>query len=199
MKKYELYLILNPILGNEGFKSETESLIKLLESKVKALNISSEIEGIKKLAYPIKKSQTGCYLSIQFDLDNDEQFNLNLIEKALNIKESVIRYIITNLDEYMVQEAKQVLNTTEIKTHNVLNKKENKYENKAKKCIIKHLGYRVIDYKNVELLEQFMSPYGKIFGRERTGVSAKYQRKITKAIKRSRHMALLPFTALHMG
>ena len=49
-----------------------------------------------------------------------------------------------------------------------------------------------IDYKDVDLLKRFVSERGKILPRRVTGTSAKYQRKLTVAIKRARQMALLP-------
>ena len=52
-----------------------------------------------------------------------------------------------------------------------------------------------IDYKDVDLLKRFVSDRGKILPRRVTGTSAKYQRELTVAIKRARHMALLPFSA----
>jgi small subunit ribosomal protein S18 len=51
-----------------------------------------------------------------------------------------------------------------------------------------------IDYKNVDLLKKFISERGKILPRRVTGTSAKYQRKLTTAIKKARYMALLPYT-----
>ena len=45
----------------------------------------------------------------------------------------------------------------------------------------------------VDWLKRFLGPTGKILPRRRTGLSAKMQRKLTIAIKRARHMALLPF------
>ncbi|MBO8155644.1 SSU ribosomal protein S18P [Melghiribacillus thermohalophilus] len=50
-----------------------------------------------------------------------------------------------------------------------------------------------IDYKDVDLLKKFISERGKILPRRVTGTSSKYQRKLTKAIKRARQMALLPY------
>ena len=50
-----------------------------------------------------------------------------------------------------------------------------------------------IDYKDVELLKRFISANGKIIPRRVTGTSAKYQRKLARAIKRARQMALLPY------
>jgi small subunit ribosomal protein S18 len=50
-----------------------------------------------------------------------------------------------------------------------------------------------IDYKNVDLLKQYITKFGKITPRYYTGVSVKNQKKLAKAIKRARMMALLPF------
>lgn len=56
-----------------------------------------------------------------------------------------------------------------------------------------HIEY--VDYKDVELLNRFISERGKILPRRVTGTSAKNQRKVTVAIKRARIMGLLPFVA----
>ena len=51
-----------------------------------------------------------------------------------------------------------------------------------------------IDYKQIDLLQRFITEEGKIRPRRQTGTCAKHQRQLAKAIKRSRHIALLPFT-----
>ncbi|MDN5303874.1 MAG: small subunit ribosomal protein [Fusobacteriaceae bacterium] len=51
-----------------------------------------------------------------------------------------------------------------------------------------------IDYKNVDILKKFMSDKGKINPARVTGADAKLQRKIARAIKRARNIALLPYT-----
>ncbi|NOQ40277.1 MAG: 30S ribosomal protein S18 [Anaerolineales bacterium] len=51
-----------------------------------------------------------------------------------------------------------------------------------------------IDYKDIETLGRFVSDHGKIRARRQTGTCAKHQRELARAIKRSRHLALLPFT-----
>jgi len=55
-------------------------------------------------------------------------------------------------------------------------------------------GIPDIDYKNSQMLQRFLSSYGKIAPRKRSGVCAKHQRKLANAIKRARFMALLPYT-----
>ncbi len=51
------------------------------------------------------------------------------------------------------------------------------------------------DYKDVRILSRFITERGKIVPRRLSGVSAKNQRKLALAIKRARHLALLPFVA----
>jgi small subunit ribosomal protein S18 len=52
-----------------------------------------------------------------------------------------------------------------------------------------------IDYKDVEALKRFINEQGKILPRRITGVSARFQRQLTRSVKRARHLALLPFVA----
>ena len=52
----------------------------------------------------------------------------------------------------------------------------------------------VIDYKNINLLKGSVNREGKIRARRQTGTCAKHQRKVAKAIKQARHMALMPFS-----
>jgi len=49
------------------------------------------------------------------------------------------------------------------------------------------------DYKDVATLEKYMSDRAKILGKDRTGLCAKHQRRLSTAMKRARHLALLPF------
>lgn len=66
---------------------------------------------------------------------------------------------------------------------------------RRKVCYFTSNNITSIDYKDVDLLKKFISERGKILPRRVTGTSAKYQRKLTTAIKRARIMALLPFVA----
>ncbi len=66
---------------------------------------------------------------------------------------------------------------------------------KRKACPFKSDVSLTIDYKDVQLLKRFLSPRGKILPSRITGVSARFQRKLARAIKRARHIALLPYQA----
>jgi len=64
---------------------------------------------------------------------------------------------------------------------------------KKKYCRFKKSGIKYIDYKDGDFLLRFVNEQGKILPRRLTGTSTKYQKKVAKAIKRARHLALLPF------
>jgi len=67
---------------------------------------------------------------------------------------------------------------------------------KTKKyCRFKKFGIRHIDYKDADFLKQFINEQGKILPRRLTGNSLKYQKKVATAVKRARHLALLPYVA----
>ena len=64
---------------------------------------------------------------------------------------------------------------------------------KKKYCRFRKLGIKYIDYKDPEFLKKFLNEQGKILPRRITGTSIKYQKKVAVAIKRARHLALLPY------
>ena len=65
--------------------------------------------------------------------------------------------------------------------------------NKKKYCRFKKSGIKYIDYKAPEFLKKFLNEQGRILPRRITGTSLKFQRRIARAVKRARHLALLPF------
>lgn len=77
-------------------------------------------------------------------------------------------------------------------------KSEKTFRNrKAKKKVCQFCADKVdyIDYKDVAKLRRFVSERAKILPRRITGTCAKHQRQLTEAIKRARHIALLPFSS----
>ena len=64
---------------------------------------------------------------------------------------------------------------------------------KKKYCRFLKNRIKYIDYKDPEFLKKFLNEQGKILPRRLTGTSLKYQRKVSVAIKRSRHLAMLPY------
>jgi small subunit ribosomal protein S18 len=80
-------------------------------------------------------------------------------------------------------------------TSGLINEPVHKVENRKKYCRFKKAGIKYIDYKDPNFLLKFVNEQGKILPRRLTGTSLKYQRKLSQAIKRARHLALLPYVA----
>lgn len=68
-----------------------------------------------------------------------------------------------------------------------LGKKRKKY------CRFRKYGIKYIDYKNPDFLLQFVNDQGKMLPRRITGNSLKYQKKVAVAVKRARHLAMMPY------
>lgn len=64
---------------------------------------------------------------------------------------------------------------------------------KNKYCRFRKHRIKYIDYKDPNYLLQFVNEQGKILPRRITGTSLKYQRKVSQAIRRARHLALMPY------
>jgi len=73
---------------------------------------------------------------------------------------------------------------------------EGLFQKKQKQCPFVASGFKSIDYKDIDTLSQFITERGKIIPRRITGVSCYFQKQLAKAVKRARHMGLLPFVAV---
>ena len=75
----------------------------------------------------------------------------------------------------------------------LVNEPVNRDQQKKKYCRFKKNGIKYVDYKNPDFLLKFVNEQGKLLPRRLTGTSLKYQKKIAQAVKRARHLALLPY------
>jgi len=75
----------------------------------------------------------------------------------------------------------------------LVNESVQRTENRKKYCRFKKNGIRYIDYKDANFLLKFINEQGKLLPRRITGTSLKYQRKVAQAVKRARHVAILPY------
>ncbi|MCU0449872.1 MAG: 30S ribosomal protein S18 [Bernardetiaceae bacterium] len=66
-------------------------------------------------------------------------------------------------------------------------------ENRKKYCRFKKSGIKYIDYKDPNFLLKFVNEQGKLLPRRLTGTSLKFQRRVAQAVKRARHLALMPY------
>lgn len=90
MTKYEIMFILSTHLTNEE-KKESVAKVEDILAKAGAQEISTEIMGERKLAYPIKKKENGYYVLTNFVIDGTKLID---VETKLNITESLLKYMI---------------------------------------------------------------------------------------------------------
>lgn len=90
MTKYEIMFILSTHLTDEE-KKESVAKVEDILAKAGAQEISTEIMGERKLAYPIKKKENGYYVLTNFVIDGTKLIN---VETKLNITESLLKYMI---------------------------------------------------------------------------------------------------------
>ena len=75
----------------------------------------------------------------------------------------------------------------------LVNEPINRADQKKKYCRFKKNGIKYIDYKDANFLLKFVNEQGKILPRRLTCTSQKFQVKVSQAVKRARHLALLPY------
>ena len=80
---------------------------------------------------------------------------------------------------------------------NLRKKRTSDFDNQKRFYKFTSLGIEEIDYKDVKLLKEYITETGKIMPARITGTSAKYQRQLSRAIKRARHLALIPYSDSH--
>ena len=73
----------------------------------------------------------------------------------------------------------------------------NRFFRRKKYCHFSTEGIEQIDYKDIELLKEYITESGKILPSRITGTSARYQRQLASAVKRARYLALLPYSDAH--
>ncbi len=77
----------------------------------------------------------------------------------------------------------------------LVNEPVDKNQNRKKYCRFKKSGIKYIDYKDPNFLLKLVNEQGRILPRRLTGTSQKFQGKVGQAIKRARHLAIMPFVA----
>ncbi|HJT50658.1 MAG TPA: 30S ribosomal protein S18 [Nitrosospira sp.] len=68
---------------------------------------------------------------------------------------------------------------------------------RRKFCRFTAEGIKIVDYKDIELLKDFINENGRIIPARITGTKSRYQRQLSTAVERARFLALLPYTDLH--
>ena len=190
MNNYETVFIVTPVLSDAQVQEVADKFQGVITENGGQI-VNKESWGLRKLAYPIQKKTTGFYFLVEF---TGEGSLVNTLETQYRRDERVIRFLTFKQDKYAVEysekrRAKLSNKQSEIRYLNPVSVdvKKKKY------CRFKKLGIKYVDYKDGEFLKKFLNEQGKILPRRLTGTSQKFQKKVAQAVKRARHLAILPF------
>ena len=174
-----------------------------------------EYWGLRNLQYRIKKNRKGHYSLLAIDAPADA---VKEMERQLRINEDVLRYMTIRVDEldlelspvlarrdrdreprrddYGIPERVYAMTDETAPEGEVASTgggPRRAFRRRRKVCPFSGAGAPKIDYKDVKLLQRYVSERGKIVPSRITAVSAKKQRELAQAIKRARFLALLPY------
>ncbi len=173
---YEGLYIISATLSDEAKEKAKERIATYIEKYggkvLKMINWDR-----KKLKYPIKSAKEGMYTLFYFSSPTE---SLKPINRENQLNEDLMRNMHISIDKIPEQDSLSFKSLDEEKTG-------------KNHCPIRGSGLKYIDYKDVELLRNFTTERGKIIPRRVTGVCAKYQRKLTQAVKRARNVALMAY------
>lgn len=102
-KIYESIIILNPVLSDDKAKSVSQEYINFLQKHEGKIR-NEEHWGLKRLAYPIDKKQTGWYFLLEYSICPNIIIDFNI---KLKIDERIIRFLTVKLDKYAIKYAKK--------------------------------------------------------------------------------------------
>ena len=114
-----------------------------------------------------------------YQIKKDSNFKIDTINFSGD--KNIGREIIRGLKNFEGNDAKNIFDL------DINTSKTSKY------CMFRRSGIKYVDYKDPDFLNRFINEQGKILPRRLTGTSLKYQRKVSTAVKRARHLALLPY------
>ncbi len=214
MRLYEVVYILDPALLEDAVTAKLEKLHELVTSKGGEVS-AIDHWGTRQLAYPINKLSAGYYVVAHFTSAPDA---LPEYERLLKLDGDVMRYLLvvsegelTNgasvLGEPRPRRTKEGDESDEDEQEEdepeAAQVEEEAHDRSGPQDFSGPRGRRrrmegppiiVLDYKDVGTLSHFMTEQGKILPKRTTKVSARFQRRLGRAVKRARYLALVPYT-----
>ena len=219
MRAYEIVYILDSALERDAVDAKLQTFHDVLGGEVTAV----DHWGVRQLAYPIRKSKTGYYVIVHVDADPGA---LPEFERVVKLDEETTRYLIVvnegqpttgasvladrpatpepedegsdagdagDADESSVGEAEGDQPAAEPQPTGPPEFAGARGRRR------RHEGPPIVllNYKDVTTLARFLTEQGKILPKRTTKVSARFQRRLGIAIKRARHIALLPYIRDH--
>lgn len=221
MRVYEVVTIFNSALGEDEITSKVEGFNKLLTKTEGAEVLVVEPWGGRQLAYPIGTAEQGYYVvsHVRGAADDLVEF-----ERALTLDADVLRYLVV-VNEGEPATGKSIMSDRPVVVRDDDDEDEDDGDrpgrddddDEEEHAVEEPMGsgpqefaggrgrfrrtegpsIELLNYKDVGTLSRFMTEQGKILPKRTTKVPAAFQRKLGRAIKRARFLALIPYVRDH--
>ncbi len=207
MRDYELVYIFDPTLDEETIGKKLDHFHAAITQDGSGEISAVDHWGSRQLAYPIDGVRSGYYVVTQF---RGESSGLPALERLLKLDDQLMRYLIV-LNEGEPTSGMSILapRPTVVDEEDEDEEEEGDDLDDEDSSPPEFSGGRgrrrrvdtpliqLLNYKDVATLSKFITEQGKILPKRTTKVPAGFQRQLTKAIKRARYLALLPYVRDH--
>ena len=207
MKDYEIVYIFNPNVDEDNVSQKVESLQSLLLADG-GESLAIDHWGLKQFAYPIGDWENGYYVVSHMRVQSSA---LPECERVLGMEEDVLRYLIGVIQGEPTTQESVLAEVFNPAGPPVTDDDSSETEEEPTEVVKDSVGPRgsarrrqldgppvsILNYKDVDRLSQFITEQGKILPKRTTKVSASFQRQLSKAIKRARFLALVPYVGSH--
>ena len=222
MRLYEIVYIFDATLDEDSVNKKLENFHPLVVGKSGEI-VAVDHWGIRQMAYPVKKQNTGYYVVSQVRAETD---GLPEFERILTLDTDLLRYLIV-LNEGEPTTGHSLLGAAPPSRAGRDDDDDDKDEDgdrdrgsdddpsseenggarsfsppefsggRGRRRRMEGPVIELLNYKDVSTLSQFMTEQGKILPKRTTKVTARFQRQLGRAIKRARFLALIPYIRDH--
>ena len=204
MRHYEIVILVHP-----DQSEQVPAMIERYQSIVtsnKGIIHRLEDWGRRLLAYPINKVHKAHYVLMNIECDND---SLKQLAEAFRFNDAVIRNLVIKKNKAVTQPSPLFKTDNEDKKRScgsssqrtritkVRGFKMARYFKRKRFCRFTAEGIDEIDYKDLNILKNYVSESGKIIPSRISGTKTRYQRQLSTAIKRARYLSLIPYSDAH--
>lgn len=213
MRDYEIVFIFHPSLTEEAVGLKLEKFHPIATRTEGAEVTATDHWGVRQLAYQIKGQGQGYYAVTQLTTDPED---LSEFERIAKIDEDLLRYLVVVSEGEPTSGMSIVAESTSTGSRSRDDEEEDDEEEedddeygrgaasppefsggRGRRRRIEGPRIELLNFKDVGTLSRFITEQGKILPKRTTKVTAQFQRRLGRAVKRARYLALLPYVQNH--
>lgn len=215
MREYEVVYIFHPSLSEEEVNGKLEKFQPIATRSSGADVVALDHWGVRQLAYQIEGQTQGYYVVTQFRADPAD---LTEFERVLKLDDQLLRYLVVLSEGEPTSGMSILAETADSDSDRESDDDEDDEDEdeeddedhergaasppefsggRGRRRRIDGPRIELLNFKDVATLSRFITEQGKILPRRTTKVTAQFQRRLGRAVKRARYLALLPYVQKH--